>query len=47
MNIVASFDRRGERIVSGSSKGKVRVAWYIVMFLFTTAILLLLPDSHH
>ena len=24
LNIVASFDRRGERIVTGSSKGKVR-----------------------
>ena len=23
LNIVASFDRRGERIVTGSSKGKV------------------------
>ena len=25
LNIVASFDRRGERIVTGSSKGKVHV----------------------
>ena len=25
LNIVASFDRRGERIVTGSSKGKVYV----------------------
>ena len=26
LNIVASFDRRGERIVTGSSKGKVQYA---------------------
>ena len=25
LNIVASFDRRGERIVTGSSKGKVHL----------------------
>ena len=25
LNIVASFDRRGERIVTGSSKGKVQL----------------------
>lgn len=25
LNIVASFDRRGERIVTGSSKGKVLI----------------------
>ena len=34
LNIVASFDRRGERIVTGSSKGKVSVIVRIKLLKF-------------